>query len=292
MSAAKRKSDKSAAQPPTSKRSKAPVAASSTPAALTEAEAEDDASASPFLAPAVLWRSRSLPEWRRHADAYADGRALAASFALKKSRPAAVDSVAEYRRLDRTASGALNGAASVTRAQLLDIINWKHTRGKLRPNYGKVAQNAPAAVEAATRVAFAYLVANPATSAPTSKSKGKVSAKASGADEGSDNELDEDETETRHVAHALDLLSKPLHGVGPATASAVLAAAHPDRCAFASDDLLALALRGRKPAYAAAEVTIASAALRAKAARMQHAIAIGEMERALFAAAMLHRPSA
>jgi hypothetical protein len=287
MSASKRKSSAAAAQPSTNKRSKAPVAVSSASAA--QAEAEHDAAASPFLAPAALWRSRSLPEWRRHADAYADGRALAASFALRKSRPAAVDSVAEYRRLDRTASGALNGAASVSRAQLLDIINWKHTRGKLRPNYGKVAQNAPAAVEAATAAAFAYLVANPAINTST---KAKASTKASGADEGSDDEIDEDETETRHVAHALDLLSKPLHGVGPATASAVLAAAHPERCAFASDDLLALALRGRKPAYAAAEVTIASAALRAKAARMQHAIAIGEMERALFAAAMLHRPSA
>jgi hypothetical protein len=248
--------------------------------------AEDDASAAPFLAPAALWRSRSLADWRRHAAAYADGRALAASFALRKSRPAAVDSVAEYRRLDRSASGALNGAASITRAQLLDIINWKHTRGKLRPNYGKVAQNASAAVEAATRASFAYLVANPATNTTAQASKAK------GDDEDSDHECDEDEVETRHVAHALELLSKPLHGVGPATASAVLAAAHPDRCAFASDDLLALALRGRKPAYAASEVTIASAALRSKAARMQHAITIGEMERALFAAAMLHRPSA
>ena len=164
---------------------------------------------------------------------------------------------------------------SVTKEQLLHAVNWKHTRGKLRPNFNKVATNSAASIEAASRRAFAHLDAHPPV------------AGASSTDGESDSDADESNGERAVLHTALNFFSDPLHGVGPMTASALLAAGRPDRFAFGSDELLALVLRGRKPAYNAAELLLCCTKLRRKATLLGGCLTVADMERAVFAAHML-----
>jgi hypothetical protein len=216
-------------------------------------------SSSALLKPSDLWSSTSSEAWQQCVDAYHDGRALAASFAIKKSRPASVNSLAAYKKLDAGVT-ALKDAKFITRDQLLDAVNWKHTRGKLRPNFNKVASNTDSKVIEASKAAFAYLDSNLFTS---------------------------ESAERPILQQALSLFSDPLFGVGPATASALLTAARPERFAFASDELLHMALQGKKPAYTVPEILECCIALRKRAKTMQNAIALADLERAVFASHML-----
>lgn len=102
----------------------------------------------------------------------------------------------------------------ITQAELSEVMRWKLLRGKARPKLQAYVDELPdATVRAASSAAFALAT------------KGQVKG-------------------------ALDALSKPLKGVGPATASAILAA-YDQRIPFMSDE--ALALLGGKPKYTLAE---------------------------------------
>jgi hypothetical protein len=110
------------------------------------------------------------------------------------------------------------GNAHVTQAELSTVTRWKLTRGKFRPLLQKYSDSlVNAAVVNASSAAFKHAAAG-------------------------------------RVYDALHTLSAPLKGVGPATASAVLAAAYPGVVPFMSDEALALVVpRGAKPKYSIAE---------------------------------------
>lgn len=82
------------------------------------------------------------------------------------------------------------GRGYVTKAELVEIMRWKLTRGKMRPLLGKIEALAEEAVQLATY--------------------NGINCLRRGVDENS-------------IRAALEAISGPLNGVGPATASAVLA---------------------------------------------------------------------
>ncbi|KAF9637106.1 CHL4 domain-containing protein [Lasiodiplodia theobromae] len=92
------------------------------------------------------------------------------------------------------------------------LVEWKLKHGTFRPTLlALVRSNAPSAVEAATTEAFGIL----------SSSRG-----ASGGEDGQNARME-----------ALDVLTKALKGVGPATASLVLACREPRSTPFFSDEM-------------------------------------------------------
>lgn len=149
----------------------------------------------------------------------------------------------------------------ITQAELSRVMRWKLMRGKYRPGLQAYVDSlTDAAVRAASKAAFQHATA-------------------------------------ARVAEALDALSKPLKGVGPATASAVLAAFDPS-IPFMSDE--ALALLGRaKVAYSTAEGValalllgkIASALQKAEPRSSARRWTAQQVQQAVWAAAQIPLPA-
>ena len=91
-----------------------------------------------------------------------------------------------------TSLKTMKGGAHLTLSDLERVMEWKLTRGKMRPLMGRVKGNKPDLVESVSRQAFAAV--------------------------GSEGEVDE-----AKLRRGFDHLCK-LDGIGPATASAILAA--------------------------------------------------------------------
>ena len=129
----------------------------------------------------------------------------------------------------------------ITQAELSRVMRWKLMRGKFRPGLQAYVDGlTDAAVRDASRTSFQHATAG-------------------------------------RVAEALDALSKPLKGVGPATASAVLAAFDPS-IPFMSDE--ALALLGRaKVAYSTAEGVALAQLLGRLASALQKTEPLGSARR-------------
>ncbi|KAI8817438.1 uncharacterized protein EV422DRAFT_225051 [Fimicolochytrium jonesii] len=109
---------------------------------------------------------------------------------------------------------AMRGRGSITKDELLKVLEWKLLRGKNRPFLpAQVRANPPALVEQASKAAFEKL---------SSSTTGKEGEKA--------------EPDQRHILDALKELCV-LKGVGPATASAILTA-HTPSIPFMSDESL------------------------------------------------------
>ncbi|KAB2574874.1 uncharacterized protein LTHEOB_9359 [Lasiodiplodia theobromae] len=107
---------------------------------------------------------------------------------------------------------AISSSPSLSAPQLEQLVEWKLKHGTFRPTLlALVRSNAPSAVEAATTEAFGIL----------SSSRG-----ASGGEDGQNARME-----------ALDVLTKALKGVGPATASLVLACREPRSTPFFSDEM-------------------------------------------------------
>lgn len=126
----------------------------------------------------------------------------------------------------------------VSHAELVQLVDWKLTRGKWRPRLLDYAKQAsPIVVEDTTGQALQAL-----------RGAGGLPSQS-------------------HIRKALDILTK-LKGIGPATASAILAAA--DRsCPFMSDEALTVALGARE--YTTKAYLALVDAMRAKAEELSSA---------------------
>ena len=179
----------------------------------------------------ALWKSGTPGEWRRLRGAFSD-------ILVRHGKPRLAE--LEAWLWDELPAAVLARGGHMTKEEMVRLVDWKvGLRGKMRPALkGYAAALQPAAVEAASRAAFALL-------------SGKGGGGSGGA------------TPDAAADAALDALSAPLKGVGPATASAALAAL--DRSLpFMSDEALAAALPG--PAkYTKQEFGALRRALRAKA---------------------------
>ncbi|KAI7837728.1 hypothetical protein COHA_008450 [Chlorella ohadii] len=180
----------------------------------------------------------------------------------------------------------------MTQPELVKLVDWKLKRGKWRPRLLDFAKQAdPAAVEAASRAAFAALAGSGGSAGSggkaSSKAGGKV--KAGGAEGGSSEASGRQEAPQPTEAAIKQALAElcVLKGVGPATASAALEAFDPS-VPFSSDEAMLAALNSKD--YTVPKVLELTAALRNKAAALSKASGRQwtprEVEQALFAAAV------
>jgi hypothetical protein len=144
----------------------------------------------------------------------------------------------------------LREQGKLDKAQLERLVRWKITRGKFRPLMGMIAGNSAAAVAAATSAAVLRL---------QRRDVGRADEKA-----------------------ALDALCA-LRGVGPATASVVVAALRPETCVFMADEAIEGA--GVARAYTARTWLETNDRIAAKGAEL--GIAASDVGRALWVTAKL-----
>ena len=109
---------------------------------------------------------------------------------------------------DQWMKSDLKQLTELSLSDLCKVVNWKLTRGKFRPLMGQVRRNSEDTVKQATREALAA---------------------CAGMSPGVDRSL---------ARKLLDDLSKQLKGVGPATASALLAHVRPEEFPFMADEAL------------------------------------------------------
>ena len=163
----------------------------------------------------------------------------------------AAQGVAKLAELDRWYHGELPGAIAarrrphVTLAELVRLAEWKMSRGVWRaPNLILVRGNAPDTVQEVSAAALALMP---------------------------------------HPTKPIAMLAKELKGVGPATASGVVAAARPDVYPF-FDELVAEQLPGLdKVAWTVAYYARYADALRERAAELGDEWTPASLERALWA---------
>jgi hypothetical protein len=199
---------------------------------------------------ARIWSSSKVSDWLAAEATYPDALATRA---LHPGDAQFIDEILPATLLARAP------AAYLTQPELSRVMRWKLRFGKMRPLQKLVDALPDAAVRAASAAAFAAL--------PPQGGGG------AGA-----------------LARSLAALAKPLKGVGPATASAVLAAWAPSRVAFMSDEALEGVVGSR--GYTAAECESLAAACRDKAAALGAGWTAQRVQRVLWAAAVLGRAPA
>jgi hypothetical protein len=161
----------------------------------------------------------------------------------------------QFWREDYPKAVATRAPPHVTKAELTQVMTWKLKRGKMRPLLHLIAENTPEAVVAASTRACAHIM--PAGAAV---SAGDVEA-------------------------ALAALCV-LRGVGPATASALLAPLCPAGAPFMADEAMDAVL-GRGWSYTAADYRRFAAGCRGQAAQLGPPWTAEDVGRALWTAAKL-----
>lgn len=197
-----------------------------------------------------LWKSDDPAEWRKALDAYPD-------------RLAALNDP-KLQELDAWFWGSLGDAIRardpnrLTAPELVRVVEWKLARGKFRPNLVKFAR------------------------AHTEATAGKATSEALKRFGSSSNGDDRNENKNGLAACLAPLCA--LKGIGPATASAVLAAATP-LIPMMSDELIAVALPNATSSqmYSMQRLQALVDKTRAKAKRV--GMTPREVERAIFAEA-------
>ncbi|KAA0156919.1 hypothetical protein FNF31_05842 [Cafeteria roenbergensis] len=237
------------------------------------------------MAAAALWASADRRAWSRALDQY--GSALrAVRDASKTGKKADLEALDEAVRESLPAAIAARHPPHATQPELSTLVRWKLMRGKFRPrlqgfadaaDHAEVVEATTAAFEAASRVTRALLT----------DPKRRPAAKAA-------------------VVAALEALTS-LKGVGPATASAFLAAFSPEFPFMADEALVlvgerkytatvyadlvvSLAAKAESIAPCRAAVAAAAAAASSDAAEQQAAISPRDIADALWAVA--HAPPA
>ena len=197
-----------------------------------------------------LWKSDDPAEWRKALDAYPD-------------RLAALNDP-KLQELDAWFWGSLGDAVRardpnrLTAPELVRVVEWKLARGKFRPNLVKFAR------------------------AHTEATAGKATSEALKRFGSSSNGDDRNKNKNWLAACLAPLVD--LKGIGPATASAVLAAATPF-IPMMSDELIAVALPNATSSqmYSMPRPQALVEATRLKAKRV--GMTPREVERAIFAEA-------
>jgi len=196
-----------------------------------------------------LWRSNSIELWSSSLQAYEHQVHAVAS---KKSKADLVKLDSWYRQLHRQVS-ARKHKRFLHLEELSRIMMWKLARGKFRPGLqGKVDSNSDVTCKEVTEKAF-------------EEAENVQSSLESGTAPDSKEVCD-------GTKRAIEILSKgppKLKGVGPATASALLAALY-DSFPFMSDEALHAALKIRSPKYNAKEYMSFCEELRCKAGALNN----------------------
>jgi hypothetical protein len=121
---------------------------------------------------------------------------------------------------------------------LLDCVDWKHSRGKFRPNKSKIeSKNSDKSVLDAAQEAFKCIDALAKMSSSPSRCSSESSKSSKNAHDSDDsNDANDLCAMADSVSRIADALAKALYGVGPMTAAVVLVLRRPDLVAFPSDE--------------------------------------------------------
>ena len=198
----------------------------------------------------ALWKSDDAGEWRAALDAYDERLA-----ALNHPKLLTLDS---WFRHELPSAVRSRDPPRLLARELVELVDWKMTRGKVRPNLLNYAK------------------------AHAAKTVEDASAAALRA-------LDDVLANKKPAASALESALAPLialKGIGPATASAVLAAAT-EHLPMMSDELIAVALPATSSSdtYSAARLVALAKAARAKG--LKTGLTPREVERAVYSAAAI-----
>ena len=199
------------------------------------------------LSASALWASDSPDDWRAALDAYAQRRD-----ALNHEKLTRLDEWFFHRL---TVDVRARTPPCMTAKELVDMVDWKMTRGKVRPNLLNFAKaHSEATVKDATRDAIARL---------------------------------RSASRTEDIPRALEPAVK-LKGIGPATASAVLACAD-DSVPFMCDDLILVALGKMDSKFRYNESNFIELCEAARRKGRKVGMTASEVERAIFSAACLDK---
>ena len=195
----------------------------------------------------ALWASDSPDDWRAALDAYAQRRDALNHEKLTRLDPWFFDRL--------TVDVRAREPPCMTAEELVNMVDWKMSRGKVRPNLLNYAKaHSEATVKDATRDAIARL---------------------------------RSASRTEDIPKALEPVVK-LKGVGPATASAVLACAD-DSVPFMCDDLIAVALGNLPSSVRYSESSFVELCDVARRKGRKVGLTASEVERAIFSAACLDK---
>ena len=150
-----------------------------------------------------LWESDDLGRWADALERYEEAVAFKAARSPNKTTKG-------LKNLDKWVRDWRPSANGISADELQRCVEWKLKRGKFRPLMAQVASNSDAVVRGASAEAF--------TAAAARQTGGTGAAAIRRA--------------------ALTALSEPLKGVGPATASAILARFDPDLFPFMADEAM------------------------------------------------------
>mmetsp|Transcript_37378 Transcript_37378/g.62916 ORF Transcript_37378/g.62916 Transcript_37378/m.62916 type:complete len:287 (+) Transcript_37378:81-941(+) len=176
-----------------------------------------------------LWASTEPREWKAALSQYdAAIRTMCKQKGKKAENLKALD---DWYRFEFPDAISKRSPPKVEKAEMIKLMEWKLTRGKMRPLMHHIKGLKPEVVEAASETALrlASSLLKSRTADGEEEHRGPWPAAA--------------------MTQAMDALTKNLTGVGPATASALFAAACPVAFPFMSDEAMVVVLPSAPSAH-------------------------------------------